>query len=598
MSRGSCVLGEASIHHERDRKGWMERVHPEDRKQVEESLDAVVCGMSEEWRCEHRFRRDDGSWLWVENTGRVVRQAPDGSALEILGTTRDLDDVHAAALGLAAQSQISEAAGEIAHFGFWEYDIIHDKITWSRLTREILEVGEAFVPSPEATYALMPPDDARRLREAFELSITKGVSYDLCLNFITQKGRPILCRTASSPFFGEEGELVKVLGFFQDVTEQVHVEEGMRAFFFESPDFQATLDVGETFYRLNGTWSRELGFSTEELSELKLVDIIHPDDRSAFATVMKGVWSGNGVSSYETRVIRKEDGGGEGLSDDIWMSWSMSASSRLKMLFVSGRCITKRKRVEAKHQEALLRAEEANRAKSEFLGIMSHEMRTPLNPIIGFAELLLRQAQTESEREILQAIADSGAQMLQLIEAILNYSQLDSGRAKVLITDFTLQEPIDNNVKLLQGLLEGRPILFEYSVDYGELDVSRQLVFKSDVDMIGQILRNLLSNAVKFTKEGKVSLFVKVLEVDRDTARVSFSIEDTGIGISAADQRKLFQPFTQVDSGPTREFGGAGLGLVICKRFVDLLDGTFSFESSPGEGSVFTFSIPMRYAYR
>lgn len=280
------------------------------------------------------------------------------------------------------------------------------------------------------------------------------------------------------------------------------------------------------------------------------------------------------------------------------MSWSMSASSRLKMLFVSGRCITKRKRIEAKHQEALLRAKEANRAKSEFLGIMSHEMRTPLNPIIGFAELLLRQAQTESEREILQAIADAGAQMLQLIEAILNYSQLDAGRAKVLITEFTLQEPIDNNVRLLQGLLEGRPIRFEYSVDFGELDGSRQLVFQSDVDMIGQTLRNLLSNAVKFTKEGKVSLFVKVLEVDRDTARVSFTIEDTGIGISAADQGKLFQPFTQVDSGPTREYGGTGLGLAICRRFVDLLDGTFSFESSPGEGSVFTFSIPMRYAYR
>jgi two-component system sensor histidine kinase/response regulator len=229
-------------------------------------------------------------------------------------------------------------------------------------------------------------------------------------------------------------------------------------------------------------------------------------------------------------------------------------------------------------------AEAANRAKSQFLANMSHEIRTPLNAILGLAGLAERLASSPKQRDYLDKIRRSGRLLVEIIEDILDLSRIEAGRLEIQHHAFDLDELLADlaDVVAVRAGQKGIEVLFA-----PQPDVPRRLA--GDAVRLKQVLLNLLNNAVKFTEAGEIMVGIEALELRRDKAVLRFSVSDTGIGISAEHLPVLFEPFTQVDASTTRRYGGAGLGLAICRRLVRLMGGELSVESEVGKGSTFTF---------
>ncbi|MGZ0655329.1 PAS domain S-box protein [Coraliomargarita sp. W4R72] len=256
--------------------------------------------------------------------------------------------------------------------------------------------------------------------------------------------------------------------------------------------------------------------------------------------------------------------------------------------------ITQRKQTELELIQAKEEAEAASKAKSEFLAVMSHEMRTPLNPILGFADILLEGCTTEPEKTYLQTIITSGHRQLSLIDDILHYMRIISDRVEPSIESFNLIDFCKTILDELQPSARDLKLQLINASQEGHT-IPASLLVESDMHMLRRILENLLNNSIKYTHAGSVTLSLS-MEPSSPTPIFHFAVVDTGIGIEEAKQQHLFDPFSQVDASYTRKHEGIGLGLAICKKLIHLLDGKIRIQSSLGKGSTFTISLPLRIA--
>lgn len=247
--------------------------------------------------------------------------------------------------------------------------------------------------------------------------------------------------------------------------------------------------------------------------------------------------------------------------------------------------IDKRKRAEEKLMVAMEKTDAANQAKSDFLANMSHEIRTPMNAIIGMSHLALKTGLNRKQRNYIEKVHRSAETLLGIINDILDFSKIEAGKLEMESIDFRLEDVLDNLANLVGMKAEenGLELLFDT-----DLNVPMGLV--GDPLRLGQVLINLGNNAVKFTEEGEVVVRTRLLEQDAEQVMLQFSVSDTGVGLTAEQQAKLFQSFTQADSSTTRRYGGTGLGLSICKHLVGIMGGEIRVESEPGRGSTFHFT--------
>jgi PAS domain S-box-containing protein len=254
--------------------------------------------------------------------------------------------------------------------------------------------------------------------------------------------------------------------------------------------------------------------------------------------------------------------------------------------------VTEIRRTESLLREAKDRAEAGDRAKGQFLATMSHEVRTPLNGIVGFASLLLDTELTPEQQEFVETIRTSSETLIQLTGDILDYARIESGRLKLELQPCDARECVENALDLAAATAVQKNIELLHWIDEGVPPV-----IIADVGRLRQVLVNLVNNAVKFTQEGEVEVRVRALppesgpRAEQGVCVLEFSVRDTGIGMAAEHHGKIFRPFSQVDQSTTRRFGGTGLGLAICKNIVELMDGQISFTSEPGRGSTFTFTV-------
>jgi len=250
-----------------------------------------------------------------------------------------------------------------------------------------------------------------------------------------------------------------------------------------------------------------------------------------------------------------------------------------------------RHRAEAAFKEAKEAAEAASRAKSMFLVNMSHELRTPLNGVVGAIELLQRSSLGPGQQQYATLARNSASALLDLIEDILDFSKIEAGKMELESAQFPLRTLVEDLVETFQFRAREKSITLQC-----KFDAAVPTHAKGDSHRLRQVLSNLLSNAIKFTEQGSVDLNVRAVDASPEHLKLCFAVSDTGIGITPEARQRLFQSFSQADSSTTRKYGGTGLGLAICKRLADLMNGAIEVESTPGQGSTFAFTLPLRPA--
>lgn len=232
------------------------------------------------------------------------------------------------------------------------------------------------------------------------------------------------------------------------------------------------------------------------------------------------------------------------------------------------------------------KANAASEAKSNFLGVISHELRTPMNGVLGAAQLLSATRLEGSQREYLSIIRNSGDNLLSLLNDILDMTKIEAGKMTFEVIDVVVEDLHRRVTGPFQAQAEAKGLNF-----VAEFEGETPAVVKGDPLRVCQVIHNLLSNAVKFTDQGEVSYTVRSERIGERRAKFEFIVRDSGAGIAPEDLERLFQPFTQVDASSTRRFGGTGLGLTISRRMANIMGGDITVASTLGEGSTFTFEV-------
>lgn len=400
------------------------------------------------------------------------------------------------------------------------------------------------------------------------------------------------CR--SYPLVDENGNIRLFIEQIRDITamklaeKKVLENEARLELALEGADlgmYEWNLKTGE--FHMDKRYLGMLGYSPGELeaSADQWSELVHPEDLPAAERAVQDHLLGKTPAINTEYRLRSKTG------DWVWVLDRGKVVERDQdgsPLRFSGTHlnITERRNQELDLVKAKNIAEEAMQAKSEFLANMSHEIRTPLNAVIGMTGLLQRSALNSEQREYVEIIRNSGGALLELVNCVLDFSKIESGRLQLESEAFDLKECVELALDLISTAAAQRELITSYEIGR---EVPQTLV--GDATKLRQVLVNLLSNAVKFTEKGEVSLSVRSAAIGSGVYEVHFIIKDTGIGIPAEVQEKLFEPFTQADASVTRRYGGTGLGLSISKSLVELMGGRIWVESKVGVGSTFHFTI-------
>ena len=392
------------------------------------------------------------------------------------------------------------------------------------------------------------------------------------------------------PLKDDEGNIFGIVITGTDITERrraerqaLHAQAEMTQIFNAAGSAMRVMDTNRVVLQANDAYLKLHGLERKDVIGARCSNFTHDKDKCASCAITR-VLNGQ-PKAAETSMYRRNNG--DERYYDIVATPFLSPEGELLGVIEDCRDVTDLVESQKVMQRAALAAEEANRAKSEFLANLSHEIRTPRNAIIGMSYLALQTELSNKQHGYLNSIKNSAKSLLHIINDILDFSKIEAGRMDIEQVDFELDE-------VLQGLASLDAVkLADHKVEL-QLDVEPDVPFTlvGDPLRLGQVLINLVGNAIKFTDQGKVEVRVRRQSTVNQKVTLLFSVSDTGVGMTEAQMEKLFHAFSQADMSTTRRFGGTGLGLSISKKLVEIMGGSIFVESTPDQGSTFYFTVP------
>ncbi len=353
--------------------------------------------------------------------------------------------------------------------------------------------------------------------------------------------------------------------------------EEIDRFFALSLDLQCLAGFDGSFKRVNAAWTDTLGWTQEELLAQPYLDLIHPDDRTSTSDEAATLAAGQKTLRFENRYRTKQ-------GTYRWLEWRAFPVVERGLIYASARDITDQKAAAQLLQDARQEADRANRAKSTFLSRMSHDLRTPLNAVLGFAQLLENDSLSAEQRDGVKQILRGGRHLLDLINEVLELARIESGRLalspELVSVDHVVQEAVD----LIRPLAAERAVAIE--IDFAAQAPEARWMF-ADRQRIRQVLLNLLSNGVKYNRRGGR---LRIAGQALPGGRCRISVSDTGAGIRPEHLQVIFQPFERLGADQTAT-EGTGLGLSVAKGLVEAMGGTIGVESAVDQGTTFWFDL-------
>jgi len=566
--------------------------HPEDIAEVRDTIRALPAGGVAE--NQMRVKRRDGDWSWFASR---TQKMPDG---QLIVTMRDASEDRAHASELEETRRTRRLLGESAGIGTWLYEPHGNRIEWSPDLLSLTNYRQSDVDNPQKFNEIVHPADRKKTQELLAAGVTRGqgasLEHRLKVNGRWTSWRATF-RTEPRP-----GGVFALRGISENITELANARDAARrgelkmkkaqreasanaqrlavalkaaeAGVYEIDHVSKTFWASPEFVKITG----QNNATYQDATQLRFPGF-HPDDLTHVRESFRALHTGDGRSgAFDARIVRPD-----GETRWIRISHHLKVGKGGRWLKAVGlvQDFDARKRQEIALLEAQRAAEAAGEAKSAFLANMSHEIRTPMNGVLGVLHLLKTEDLTEDGRNMLDDALSCGQTLAELLNDVIDFSKIEAGRLELS------EEPLDP-----RALLEGVMRLLRPQADakglHLRLDADADLGWvRSDPVRLRQALFNLLGNAVKFTERGSVT--VRCMAPRPGFLR--FEVIDTGVGIPAEVQGRLFQRFDQGDASTTRKFGGSGLGLAITKKLAEMLSGAVGFTSEEGLGSNFWLEI-------
>ena len=436
------------------------------------------------------------------------------------------------------------------------------------------------------------PEDFQRCLDIYVTAFDKRETFSMDYRLRRHDGEYRWIQDDGCPRYNLNGSFIGYISYCLDVTERKEAEEKLgkseqlfHSLVETSQDIIWKCDVEGRWTYLNLAAEQVFGYELDEMIGKKFFEFQTPVHAEHALTQFNRLLEGEAIWHFESTFIAKS-------GDEIHLVINavIWTDGNDNIIGASGTAhdITERKRLEAELRQARADAETANHAKSGFLSTMSHEIRTPLSAMLGNIELLEGSLLTPSQQECLKDCKSASHILLRVINDVLDFSKIEAGKLELGNETFSVSSMSRQLVRMFSTTAKqkGLDLTISLADDLPEY-------IRCDQQRLRQIISNLLSNAIKFTRQGRVSLEITHEQGTKSTALLRIVVSDTGVGIPVDKHEYIFDSFTQVEDFSTRNVGGTGLGLPICRRLLALMGGSITVVSVPGEGSVFTVVLPV-----